>query len=108
LGNLERLKGHVAFNHWLTKQQQDILHQAIEHYTLSLVYYHRYSNQLFRELRRTQDQIYERFTKLDVDIVGTVYDVIAEVEKKYDLGRSPISEFLEGRFGISDTFDSFF
>jgi tetratricopeptide (TPR) repeat protein len=108
LGNLERLKGHVVFNHWLIKQQPDILHQAIEHYTLTLVYYNRYSSNIFREFRKTQDQIYERFTRLDVDILGTIYDVIFEVEKKYDLGRSPISEFLEDRFGMLDTFDSYF
>jgi tetratricopeptide (TPR) repeat protein len=104
LGELERLKGQIAFNRWRGNQTLGDLQEAVEHYTLALSYYVLFSKKEFRELHHGLGHIYRRFTTLNVAELVVVYDTVTEVEKKYGLDFSPMREFLEDRFGPAEHF----
>lgn len=101
LGKAELLRGQIAFNRFARSSNKDIdaLKETAEHYTLSLAYDTQFSDQEFRDMRRAMDRIYERLKPLNAAEMLVVYDAVADVEKKYNLGESRMKRFLERNFG---------
>ncbi|GAB4534959.1 MAG: hypothetical protein Kow0063_18620 [Anaerolineae bacterium] len=109
LGKLELLYGQIAFNRFLQSGNQDIdaLKEATEHYTLSLAYDTLFSDQIFRDMRRGMDRMYERMKLLNPRELGVVYDTVLSVEEKYGLGESRMRKFLRESFGPRELLLSF-
>ena len=107
LGKLELLRGQIAFNRFLRSQNRDLdaLRQTVEHYTLSLSYDTLLGRQIFRDMRRAMERMYERLRKLNVQELRLVYKTVDEVEQRYGLAGqegSIMRRFLYDRFGPPD------
>lgn len=99
LGKLEILRGQIAVNYFRITGDENALKEAVEHYTLSLAYDTLLSDDVFRDMRRGMDRMYERLKELSISEMRTVYDTVEDVERRYRLGHSQMSEFLQESFG---------
>lgn len=107
-GGLALLRGLTAFNRWYSNQN-DVhwFKRAVEQYTVSLAYYHYFSDDIFQEVREASDQIYEQLNLLSLPEKRSLYAIVAGVERQYDLGvgTSRMSQFLHNRFGDLPDFE---
>lgn len=94
LGKMELLLGQIRFNEYQRRNELLYLTQAIEHYVLSLEYDVLASDQVFRDMRRGMDRIYERLSTLDPQTRNKMGEIITSVEEKYKLGESRLRQFL--------------
>lgn len=104
-GNVELLRGHLAFNRWAVHQQNEqYLYQAVEHYTFALTYYAYFSNHIFQERRQSLDELYEQLLPLSAKQKRQVHEFVHQVEIAHKLKThaSPMSQFLHERFGELD------
>lgn len=103
LGRLEMLRGQIAFQYFNTgDKDRERLRQAARHFTLSLEYFSLFSQKSFREIQAARRRLYESFKGLNTDEINVVVEEAAAIEKKYDLGSSQMSQFLESNFGLRE------
>jgi tetratricopeptide (TPR) repeat protein len=108
IGIMEVLSGHIAFSACSIQQHNQVtLTDVLEHYFRGLTFHRYFSDFVFQELRLAADQIYENLRELDLAQKHTVYQIVTELEEKYQLpqGHSQLSKFLEDRFGAIDVFE---
>ncbi|MEM3646842.1 MAG: tetratricopeptide repeat protein [Thermofilum sp.] len=98
LGKIELLRGQICFNEYQHRDDLSRLEQAIEHYALSLEYDFLASDQIFRDMRRGMDRIYERLSSLPPQTQSTLDKIVANVEAKYKLGASHLRRFLKENY----------
>jgi tetratricopeptide (TPR) repeat protein len=101
LGKAELLRGQITFNYFERSgnKDTDLLKAAAERYTLSSEYDRLFSEQVFRDMRRGMDRIYERLRTLSVRELQVVYDAVTKTERQYGLSKSYMRQFLEESFG---------
>jgi hypothetical protein len=108
LGNLELLRGHIAFRQWEGQRDTPLLQEAVTHYYFALVYYDYFSEKVFRSKRDGQDRIYFRLSQLQPDQMGIVYETLTRLEQQFgsESGHSQLymREFLEACFGPPELF----
>lgn len=111
-GKLQLLRGQRAFNEFEhqrdnekqpLKETKEHLHQAIEHYTLSLAYDNLIDKRPFRDKQRAKERIYERIKSLNPQELKEVFLALESAEQKYILGKSDMRNFLEEDFGSLET-----
>lgn len=105
LGRLELLRAQIAFDRFSRSHNQTIefLQIAAQHYTLSLAYLGLYSDLDFREMRVVRQLVYERLKTLNTKELNVVYDVVASIEARYELGQSAMGKLLEKDFGLTES-----
>lgn len=98
-GKLELLRGQIAFNRFIQSgnKETSALKEAVEHHTLSLAYDTLFSEQVFRDMRRGMDRIYDRLRTLNIQELKIVHETLAGIEGKYGLGPSRMGRFLVER-----------
>ncbi len=94
LGKIELLCGQIRFNEYQRQKDQSSLEQAIEHYVLSLEYDTLASDQVFRDMRRGMDRIYERLSTLSPQEMTDVVKMVGNIKEKYKLRESRMQQFL--------------
>ncbi len=106
MGKLNTLVGNLAFNRFDLEEKKkgnrdqnlmrEALAEAAYHYTLGLAYNHVMSA-TYRDVRRAEDEIYERVKKLNPRELKIVADKVSGMEKGWNLGKSAMRELLEHR-----------
>jgi tetratricopeptide (TPR) repeat protein len=94
LGKIALLCGQIRFNEYQRRKDSSSLEQAIEHYVLSLEYDSLASDQVFRDMRRGMDRIYERLSTLSPQELADVGKMVGNIEEKYNLRKSRMQQFL--------------
>lgn len=106
IGKLNTLVGNLAFDRFDLEEakkgsrDQNLMREALEeaayYYTLGLAY-NRVMSATYRDVRRAEDEIYERMKKLNPRELKIVADKVSGMEKGWNLGKSAMRELLEDR-----------
>lgn len=103
LGDWKALQGEIELQRFLAVGGDDSLRTALEHYMLALQTYHQYSNKIMRWSRRSRNRLAEQLKKVNLKTLHLVYQIVTELEEKYQLHDSAMSRFLYEEFGPIET-----
>ncbi|MBI4671948.1 MAG: ATP-binding protein [Chloroflexi bacterium] len=106
IGKLHTLFGHRAFERFQAEESKKVnrdeqlmasaLKEAARYYTLGLAYDGLLSA-TYRDVRRAEDEIYERAKILNPKELQTVAATVMQIEQDYKLGKSALRELLRDR-----------
>jgi tetratricopeptide (TPR) repeat protein len=109
LGKMHVLQGHIAFNRYFNLKESDpelahaALKEAAEMYTLALAYDDLYGlGHMFRDMKRGEFRIYDRFRGLNVDDLHFVVQAVQATADTYHLGQPQLALLIDKWFGPAE------
>ncbi len=106
LGKLYVLRGHIAFNRYHEERHGDLeqayaaLKESATMYTLALAYYDLFGQgQAFRDMKRAEDRIDDRFRGLNLEELGVITEAVQTTADAYRLGQTRLVTLMDKWFG---------